>query len=58
MHVTPGRGLRKAKKSRKLVVPSGGPYVEVIGSLSKKQREDEGRGCRENMLETQRSYRR
>ena len=49
MHVTPGRGLRKATKSRKLVVPLGGPYVEVIGSLSKKQREDEGRGCRENM---------
>lgn len=58
MHVTLGQGLRKAAKSRKLVVPSGGHYVEVIGSLSKKQREDEGRGCRENMLETQRSYRR
>ena len=31
----PGMGAEKAVKSRKLVVPSGGRYVEVVRSLSR-----------------------
>ena len=37
-----GWGLRKAAKSRKLVVPSGGCYMEVIRSLSRSRARTRG----------------